>query len=203
MLDRERRDLDVRDVVASQARRPGEVLGNRSVSGTGHDQPDSRLLEIRRRHVPALLDRDGVLPEHARTRNETEERVDDRPAERNRPLALREALLEPFARAVVLRSVRKRRIDEQVRVDECHVMPRWARRSSSSAASSAETSDTSMIGRPGSSGSTGGTVGGATRALRRRSRLTAARNDSPVRALSISAATSSSSVIVVRMMLTR
>src|SRR5207237_791595 len=84
------------------------------------------------------------------------------------------------------RRVRERRVDEEIGVDERHATPRCARRSSSSTASSAETSDTSMTGRPGSSGNGGGVVSGAERAPRRRSRLTAARNDSPVRARSLS-----------------
>jgi hypothetical protein len=144
----------------------------------------------------------SVLPKYPRAREQPDERVQNRPAGGDRSVAFGKSLLEPAASAPVLGRLGERRIDEQVCVDEHQATPRCARRSLSSAASSAETSDTSRIGRPGSSGNGGVTADGAGRALRRRSRLTARRNDSPVRArsLSISATTSSSSVIVVRMM---
>ena len=202
MLDGERRDLDVWDIVAAQARCLGEFCSDRRVSSTSRYEPDRGLFEIGSYHAPPLPDRDGVFSEHPRACDEAKECVDDRPAEGNSSLAFPEALLNPSAGAIVLRRVLERRVDEQVRVDERHVTPRCARRSSSRVASSADTSDTSRIGRPGSSGNAGATEGGAARALLRRRRLTAARNDSPVRArsLSIRAVTSSSSVIVVRMM---
>src|SRR5437763_2006583 len=56
VLDRERGDLDVRDVVAAQARRLGELGGDPGVSRTGRDEADSRLLEVRGRDRPALFD---------------------------------------------------------------------------------------------------------------------------------------------------
>ena len=48
MLDRERRDLDVRDILAPQARRRGKPGGDRRVPGTGRDDPDGRLRLVER-----------------------------------------------------------------------------------------------------------------------------------------------------------
>ena len=97
MLDRDRRDLDVRDVVAPEPGRPGELGGDRRVTRPGRDDAGGGLLEERRRDGPPLTDGEGVAAEHPGARDETDERVEDRPAESHHSLAVLQSLLEPRA----------------------------------------------------------------------------------------------------------
>ena len=69
MLDRERGDLDVWDVVAAESRRLGELGRNRGVSRARRDDPHGGLVQIGRRNLPALVDRHRVLAEDSRARD--------------------------------------------------------------------------------------------------------------------------------------
>ena len=122
------------------------------------DDPDHGALQVRRRGRPGVRDVQRVRAEHPRARDQANERVDHRPAQRH-ALVFAETRVEPAPRASAYRRADEGRVDEQIRVDERHVTPRCARRSSSSVASSTDTSETSRTGPPSSRGSGGGSAG--------------------------------------------
>ena len=78
----ERRELDVRRIVAPQPRRGGELGGDVGVPRARRDDPDRRLRQVRRAAVahPRLAER-ALAPKTRGPRDQPDEGVDDGPAE--------------------------------------------------------------------------------------------------------------------------